>query len=64
MNAGNFVFTPSTAVAAGSVVSGASAIGDINVGPDVIAYAPPPFDVLSSAGEPARPFSGFPLAVT
>lgn len=64
MNANNFTFIPSTAVAAGNVVSGASLEENINVGPDVIAYSPPPFDVLNAVGQPTATFSDFPLTVT
>lgn len=36
----------------------------VDAGPDVINYAPPPFDVVSSpGGVPAAAFSNFPLTV-
>jgi len=37
-----------TATAAGSQVSGTLALGTGNAGPDVVAFAPPPYDVVSA----------------
>lgn len=57
-------FTGLTAVAAGSVVSGTSAAGLGDIGPDAANYAAAPADVLSLTGLPAAAFVDFPLTVT
>lgn len=57
-------FVPSTAVASGNIVSGASAMGSESARPDVIDWAPPPFDVVNAIGQSAAAFTGFPLIVT
>lgn len=64
INANNTIFAPTTAVAAGTIVSGASTSGFPNVAPDTIAYAPPPFDVLNAANQAATAFADFPVVVT
>ena len=57
-------FVPSTAVASGNIVSGASAMGSESAEPNVISWAPPPFDVVNAIGQPSFAFAGFPLTVT
>ena len=60
---GQLFITP-TATAAGPVVSGTATAGLPDLGPDVVNYAPPPFDVISVTGLPAAAFLDFPLVVT
>lgn len=58
------IFLPTSASASGSIVTGASTGSIIDPGPDVVAYTPPPFDVLSLPGLPAVAFTDFPLVVS
>ena len=53
-----------TAVASGNVVAGATTTGMLSIGPDVINWSPPPFDVVNAIDQPSFAFAGFPLTVT
>ena len=64
MRASGTIFLPTSASASGSIVTGASTGAIPDLGPDVVAYTPPPFDVLSVPGLPAVAFTDFPLVVT
>lgn len=49
--------------AAGKVVTCEMAAGILNLGPDIVNYSPPPFDVRSRHDLPAAGFINFPLVV-
>lgn len=49
--------------AAGSLVTCGMSAGIANLGPDIVDYLPPPFDVLSVPGVAAAGFTDFPLTL-
>lgn len=62
--AANTAWLGDFATAAGAVVAGTATQGLEDLGPDVVNFTPPPFDVLSLTGLPAVAFADFPLVVT
>lgn len=63
IRAGGNTWNPTAASSTGSIVSGTSTIGGVNPGADVIAFSPPPFDVLDLQDRPAPAFANFPLDI-
>lgn len=57
----NWGYPANNVGAAGTDVTIWPATGSGQVGPSIVNYTPPPFDVLSVPGQPADAFSGFPL---
>ncbi len=62
LNAGIRTGAPPT-TAAGDTVTSATTAPFPSIGPDVVHYTPPPFDVTSKFAIPAAPFANFALTV-
>lgn len=54
---------PVTAIAAGSDVTITTGLPFVQVGPDVVSYSPPPFDLISANALPVDAFADFSISV-
>lgn len=54
-------WVPYSAIVLGTDVTGFAAAAGAAVGPDVVSYSPPPYDVIGTNGYAAAAFADFPL---
>lgn len=50
-------------IIAGNQVTALTNFPVLDIGPDVVTFTPPPFDVVATNGLPAAAFADFPLTV-